>query len=570
MPKMRLATVSVLFLAAALSITLYACTDSEVEVVLPPGNAPSTPAFPAASSTAIRAHVEFLADDLLEGRLAGTRGYDIAAAYVASELAQAGVAPAGADGGWLQPVPLVESLALLPASRLVLRPARGAAIALAPGKDFLPVASLDQAKVRASAPAVFVGFGVSAPEQGYDDLAGIDLAGKVAVVFGGAPSHFTPEVRAHYSSGPTKTKSLVDRGAVGIVQIQSLQDQARTPWERLVQQSWRSRLAWADAGGQPNNAFPQLVIRASVSPARAGDLFIGAPKSLEEAYAAAEAGTPQGFELPMVIEQERHSVIRQRRSANVVGRLAGSDRALADEHVVVTAHLDHVGKGAPIGGDAIYNGALDNASGTAVMLETARLLAALPQRPRRSVLVVAVTAEESGLQGSDYFIHHPPVPRDAIVANINIDMPVALAPLADVTAFGAENSTLGAVVGRAAAAEGVILSPDAKPEEVIFVRSDQYSFVRAGIPALYIDEGQRSTDPVQDQAARVEAFLKQRYHQPGDDLTQPIDWPSLSMLARLNARVVHDVANADERPHWNAGNFFGETFGTAQTKAPAD
>lgn len=551
-----------LSLAVALALALSACTASDAP-------APPADTLPAASAPAIRAHVEFLADDLLEGRLSGTRGYDIAAGYVASEFAQIGLRPGVAEGVWLQPVALVESLSLLPPSRLVLRPSSGPAVTMAPGKDFLPVASLDQAKVLAEAPVVFAGFGVSAPDHGHDDLAGIDVKGKVVLVFGGAPSQFPPEVRAHYSAGLTKTQALVDRGAVGILQIQTRDDQQRTPWERLVQQSWRSRMAWADAQGVANGAWPQLAIRASISPEAAAALFAGAPKTLDEAYAAAEAGMPQALELPLTVEQERHSMIRQRQSANVVGVLEGTDPALKDEYVVISAHLDHVGKGAPIGGDAIYNGAFDNASGIAVMLEAARLLAASPVKPRRSVIFLAVTAEESGLQGADYFVQHPTVPREAIVANINIDMPVALAPLADVTAFGAENSTLGGVVERAAAAEGVAVTPDSKPEEVIFVRSDQYAFVRAGIPALYIDEGMRSTDPTQDQAARVEAFRKERYHQPGDDLSQAIDWPSLAMLARLNARVITEVANDDARPSWHPGNFFGETFATPAEAPPA-
>jgi hypothetical protein len=542
-----------------MALMLSACTSREGT----PSAVAADP-LPAASAPAIRAHVAFLADDLLEGRLSGTRGYDIAAGYVASEFAQIGLRPGVAGTDWMQPVALVESLSLLPPSRLVLRPTAGAPITMAPGKNFLPIASPDQATVIAEAPVVFVGFGVSAPDHGHDDLAGIDLTGKVALVFSGAPSRFAPEVRAHYSAGLTKTKTLVDRGAVGILQIQTREDQERTPWARLVQQSWRSRMAWADAQGVANGAWPQLAIRASISPDSAAAFFAGAPITLDEAYAAATAGTPQASELPLEVEQERHSMIRQRQSANVVGVLEGTDPLLKDEAVVISAHLDHVGKGAPIGGDAIYNGAFDNASGIAVMLETARLLASSPVKPRRSVIFLAVTAEESGLQGADYFVQHPTVPREAIVGNINIDMPVALAPLADVTAFGAENSTLGAAVERAAAAEGVAVTPDSKPEEVIFVRSDQYAFVRAGIPALYIDEGMRSTDPAQDQAARVAAFLKERYHQPGDDLSQAIDWPSLAMLARLNARVIADVANDDARPSWHEGNFFGETFAAPQ------
>jgi len=515
---------------------------------------------PVASADTIRAHVTFLADDALEGRLAGTRGYDIAARYVASEFAQIGLRPAGDAGTAFQRVPLVESVALLPAARLTLRPMDGAAVEFEAGKDFLPEPSLVEAEVQASAPVVFVGFGVSAPDQGHDDLAGIDLTGKVALVFGGAPAKFPPAIRAHHSSRLTKNALLAARGAVGIISLQTPEEQARTPWARLVQQSWRSRMGWVGADGTVNGGLPQLKIRAVINPARAAALFAGAPVTLEQAYAAAAAGTPQAFDLPLVVEQVRKSVIRSRASDNVVAVLEGADPALKGEYVAISAHLDHVGKGAPVGGDAIYNGAFDNAVGIGIMLETARALAALPQRPRRSVLFVAVTAEESGLQGSDFFVQHPTVPRGSIVANINMDMPVAMAPLADVTAFGAEHSSLGAVAERAAKAEGVGLAPDAKPEEVFFVRSDQYSFVRAGIPALYIDQGLTSSDPAVDQKARYETFLKDQYHQPGDDLSLPIHWDSLAMLARLNARIIDEVARTPERPAWNPGNFFGEQF----------
>jgi hypothetical protein len=556
MHNFRVSPVRMAIVAVAVILATSACSRG-------PSSADATNASRAAftaSADKVRAHVGFLADDALEGRMSGTRGYDIAARYVASELTQLGLKPGGTDGSWFQTVPLVESVSLLPAARLSLRPSSGESIALEVAKDFLPEASLVEAEVSATAPMVFVGFGVSAPDQGHDDLAGVDLTGKVAVLFGGAPAKFPPAIRAHYSSRLTKHEVLVARGAIGVIQMQSLEEQKRTPWARLVQQSWRSRMGWVGADGTVNGAWPELKVRAIINPESAAKFFVGAPRTLDEAYVAAEAGTPQAFDLPLDVEQLRRSVIQRKSSDNVIGILAGSDPTLAGEYVAISAHLDHVGKGAPIGGDAIYNGALDNASGIAIMLETARLLAGLPQRPRRSVLFVAVTAEESGLQGSDYFVQNPTVPRGSIVANINMDMPVALAPLADVTAFGAEHSSLGAVAERAAEAEGVGLAPDAKPEEVFFVRSDQYSFVRAGIPALYIDQGLTSTDPAQDQKALYEDFLKNHYHQPTDDLTRPIHWPSLAMLAQLNARIIAEVADAQARPTWNEGNFFGETF----------
>jgi Zn-dependent M28 family amino/carboxypeptidase len=559
MPRIRRAALP----AAALALFATACQHG---TPTPGADGAALPASPEA----IRAHVSFLADDTLEGRLAGTRGYDIAARYVASEYAQLGLKPAGDADTAFQRVPLVESVALLPAARLTLLPDSGAPVALEAGKDFLPDASLVDAEVQASAPVVFVSFGVSAPEQGHDDLAGIDLTGKVALVFGGAPASFPPAIRAHHSSRLTKNAVLAARGAVGVIGLQTREEQERTPWARLVQQSWRSRMGWVGADGAVNGAWPQLKIRASINPESAAAFFAGAPITLEQAYDAAAAGKPQAFELPLSVDQLRKSIIRQRASDNVVAVLEGSDPALKGEYIAISAHLDHVGKGAPVGGDAIYNGAFDNAVGIGIMLETARLLATAPRRPRRSVLFVAVTAEESGLQGSDFFVQHPTVPRGSIVANINMDMPVALAPLADVTAFGAEHSSLGAVAERAAKAEGIGLAPDEKPEEVFFVRSDQYSFVRAGIPALYIDQGMTSSDPAIDQKGPYEAFLKDKYHQPGDDLSQAIHWPSLAMLARLNTRIIADVADAKARPAWNPGNFFGETFAASAGAAATD
>jgi Zn-dependent M28 family amino/carboxypeptidase len=553
-------TASRAVVALLASLALIAC-----------GRGPAPAAVPAAAlpgtEDAIRAHVAFLADDLLEGRLAGSRGHDIAARYVASQLAQIGVKPGGVDGSWYQDVPLVEALAVIPAARMMLLPTGGGKpMELQPAEDFLPGSSTTEAEVRASAPVVFVGFGVVAPDQGHDDLAGIDLKGKVALMLGGAPAKFPPEVRAHHSSGLTKFPALIERGAVGVIQFPTPEDAKRDPWARAVQQSWRPRMSWVQPDGQPSRAYPQLRIRAALNPASAPKFFAGAPRTIEQVYAAAEAGTPQAFDLPVSVELLRRSVIGRKSSPNVIGLLEGSDPALKGEYIAISAHLDHVGKGAPVNGDSIYNGALDNAVGIAIMLETARLLATSPQRPRRSILFLAVTAEETGLVGSDYFVQNPTVQRGSIVANVNMDMPVALAPLASVLVYGAEHSSLGAAAERAAQAEGVTLAKDEQPEETFFVRSDQYSFVRAGIPALYVDQGFSSKDPALDQKALVAGFLKDRYHQPSDDLSVPIHWPSLAMLARLNTRIIGDVATADARPAWNPGNFFGETF--AKPSAP--
>jgi Zn-dependent M28 family amino/carboxypeptidase len=246
-------------------------------------------------------------------------------------------------------------------------------------------------------------------------------------------------------------------------------------------------------------------------------------------------------------------------SPNVVGLLRGTDPELADEYVVYTAHLDHTGRTtAPIDGDDINNGMYDNAMGTAIMIEAARALAASP--PRRSILFVALTAEESGLLGSDYFAHYPPVPQDSIVANVNMDMPLFLFPIDKMVAFGAEHSTLGAVADAAASAEGFTLVPDQQPDEILYSRSDQFSFVRQGIPAIWLDSSIESSDPDYDGPAITEDHLKKHYHKPSDDMTRPIFWDETLAFIRANARIGWGIGNDDARPTWNDDSFYGNLY----------
>ena len=214
----------------------------------------------------------------------------------------------------------------------------------------------------------------------------------------------------------------------------------------------------------------------------------------------------------------------------------------------IPAHLDHVGTGVPIDGDTIYNGMYDNAMGTSQLIETARAFAAMPQRPKRSIIFIALTGEERGLVGSDYYAHYPTVPGDAIVANVNLDMPLFLYPLADIIAFGAEHSSLEGVIGKAIAAEGFALTPDPMPEEVIFIRSDQYSFVKQGVPSVFLVPGFTSSDSDIDGEQLWRGFLQTYYHQPSDDLTRPVDWPSAERFARANVRIGYAIANDNAPP----------------------
>lgn len=507
----------------------------------------------------IRGHVEFLAGDLLEGRAAASRGYDIAAAYVAAQFRQAGLKTGGDDGSFLQAVPLIEATPVLPGSS-VEWVVNNKSHTFEYGTHYLPSADFVSASSTLSAPLTFAGFGIEAPQLDHDDFANLDLQGRIAVVFSGAPAKFPHSQRAYYSSSYTKFPALIAHGAVGAVIVDSPEDARLFPWERTVAMSWTPQMRWLDQDGKPQNAFEQLKLRFRFNQEAASQLFEGAPHSFREVLAAAEAGEPQGFELPGLLTLSATTGLRRTESVNVVGILSGADPRLKNEWIVVSAHLDHLGRGAAVNGDSIYNGAHDNALGAGILLEMARALSASGVRPRRSIVFAAVTAEEKGLLGSDYLAQHP-APAASIVANINIDMPLLFAPTLDFVALGEEHSTLGPIARTAVANQGYRLSPDPTPEQVSFIRSDQFSFIRDGIPAIALTGGYKSRDKKTDVAQLQRDFREHNYHQPSDDLALPMDYATAADLARINLRIALDAANAASRPRWKPGDFFGRTFG---------
>ncbi len=305
--------------------------------------------------------------------------------------------------------------------------------------------------------------------------------------------------------------------------------------------------------------FPEIQLRAQVSGAAAGRLFIAAPRTLEAAIATGERSEAQSFPLNLELTLTGKGISHPIESANVLGWLPGFDPNFANDPIVLSAHLDHLGLGPPVRGDAIYNGAMDNAIGIGVMLAIAEELATGP-RLRRPVLFAAVTAEEKGELGSNYLARHAPTRVRRFAANINVDMALFLGPVRDIVAYGGTHSTLGAAAAAAAGRCGFTVSPDPMPDRVIFIGSDQYAFVRAGVPAIFLKTGQRSIDPSVNLAERELTFRNTRYHQPSDDLTQTIDWPSVDAFAALITDLTRNVANDQTAPVWLPNDFFGKLF----------
>ncbi|MGE0813378.1 MAG: M28 family metallopeptidase [Vicinamibacterales bacterium] len=521
------------------------------------------------SADRVKQHMSTLADDKLEGRGLGSPGYEGALQYVESELTSYKLTPAGENGGFRQRVPLRNSVVVERGSSMSVRSPKGRKT-LAYGKDYLLAADPLRAEVAIDdAPVVFVGYGVSAPALGYDDYgSGVDVKDKVIAYLSGAPAVLPSNERAYYSSGAAKDAEAIKRGAIGTISFTS-PDDPRFRWDVSVAANTQGSYAWVDAQGKPNRGDPAIRGSASLNHSGVEALFAGATQSPAEVFAAAAKSVPQAFDLATRVSIATRSTHTDVESANAVARLEGSDPALKNEHVVYVAHVDHFGRGVAMNGDDIYNGAHDNASGVAIVLEVARAYAMLPTPPRRSVLFLFVTAEERGLLGSDYFARHPTVPADSIVADLTLDMPFLFHPLLDIVPYGAQHSSLVTPVTRAAQHLGIAIGTDPIPEQVLFIRSDHFSFVRQGVPSLFIKSGFATGDS-RDGAAINAGYRRDVYHKPNDDMSQAFDFEAGANHARVNFLTGWQVAQETARPAWNPGDFFGQLFGRqgATEKAP--
>ena len=522
--------------------------------------------IPAADIPRMRADVEYLSADALAGRQTGTAGYRQAADHVAARFAALGLQSVTGDD-YFQPVPFREASWGGHQATLMLH-GRDGDISFELGEDFLASPPTIGEDTATSAELVFVGYGIEAPGYGVDDYAGLDVQGKIVVVLDGRPARMPNEVGAHYASGRTKRDTAARHGAVGYITLNTPAREARRPFARSAAHLDDPNFDWLRADDIPGNAIPGMHPGVVLDIPAAKQLFMGAPRSLDTVFTEMKNGVvPRGFPLPYSATLTSSAEHRKIISPNVVGLLPGSDPQLKDEYVVFSAHLDHIGVSGnghaaegDSGHDRINNGAQDNAAGIAVMLEVARLFAESGRAPRRSILFVAVTAEEEGLLGSDYFAQHPPVPPKSMVANINLDMPMLLYPFRDVIAFGAEHSSLGRTAARAAERAGLKLSPDPMPEQVIFVRSDHYSFVRQGVPAIYLITGREAVDQNIDGAEAQVEFLRTRYHRPGDEADDQINYTAARQFAEVNYAIAREVTDADKRPRWNRESFFGELY----------
>lgn len=493
-------------------------------------------------------HVEALAADGMEGRNTGSPGYQRAAAYVAGEFERAGLKPAGVKA---YSQPMTFNVRQIDESHSSINLFRD-------GDIIVPVKLGEDANISVrsdlapsvTAGLVFAGHALVIPEADYDDLAGLDLRGKIVVFLSGGPPGIPGPLKSHYSSGPERWKALQKAGAIGTVAIANPKSMD-IPWERQSLARLAPSMSLADPSMEEAHGS-QVAI--SWNPARADTLLAGGGHTFEEILALAASGKPlPKFAIPQQLifrSSLKRSTVE---SQNVVGLYEGSDPKLKHEYIVLSAHLDHLGIGEPVNGDKIYNGAMDDASGVASLIEIARLLSEGKMKLRRSVIFLAVTGEEKGLQGSRYFAGHPTVKASQIVADINMDMFLPLFPLRYLEVQGAAESTLGEQVAAACARAGVELQQDKEPDRNLFIRSDQYSFIRNGVPALAFKFGYVKGSP---EEAVFKDWYKNRYHAPSDDLNQPVDQAAAAQFNRILLDLLQHVADDKQRPRWLESSFF--------------
>jgi hypothetical protein len=515
-------------------------------------------------SAEIKADIKYLADDKLLGRMPGTPGYQTAVNYVVARLRGLNVKPAGEKGTWLQTVrlrkaTLVKGATATITTQQMVTLSNGDTLSnviddLAAGKEITISPDPESMAQNVNAPMAFAGYGISQPKLGYDDYAGLDVKGKVVLVVRGAPDEFSSSVKAHVANTSTILKAAAHHGAVGVIIGQA--DSTVRPVVAGVRGVYSVMNDQGKVSVSRSFYSGQIKIFANVNYNVFRMLVSKADKNVKDIALLIKSGKPQSFAIPVNITANYHSFYQDIVSYNVIGKIAGSDPKLKKQYVVHSAHLDHLGIGAPVQGDSIYNGAHDNASGVASLLGIAKVYAHMKVKPKRSILVVMVTGEEMGDLGSGYFANHPTVPVKSMVADVNTDMPTIIAPLLSITALGAEHSSLAKQVNQAATYLGINVEPDPEPTQARFTRSDQYSFVVNGIPALHVKYGNKTADGKNNLAEIVAPWRAKYYHKPQDDINGVFNFEAGKKYAQLNFLIGYLVAQDIKKPVWNAGDIF--------------
>ncbi len=516
-------------------------------------------------------HVQYLADDKLQGRDTGSEGFRQAVEYVTAQFQKIGLKPAGTDG-YLQPVKF-ETRLLVPAesSLALVRDEKPETLEAADASI-----SPRSKATAVEAPLVFVGYGLVVPEAHWDELAGLDLKGKIAVYVGGqAPMDVSNNVKSHYSTAAERWTILKRAGAIGVASLQIPRTTARggrggAPTDPAAENAAGTASGGDNANGGRGGRGPAAPAFQLAEPAlqdnqdqqlaititrRGFDKFFAASGHTYEEFLKLVQDNKPLPHFPMNVSLRAAIRVKtaEVEAPNVAGLLPGSDSKLKNEYVVMSAHLDHVGIGRPVNGDSIYNGAMDDASGIASVIEIARHLKASGKKLKRSVIFLAVTAEEKGELGSQFFAAHPTEPADKIVADINLDMFLPLYPLKVIEVQGLTESTLGDTVRMVAHKDGVDVQPDQEPDQNRFIRSDQYSFIRRGVPSLAFKFGYEQGSP--EQKMRLD-WVRDRYHKPSDDLSQPVDTAAAAKFDQVIVGLLERVANDSARPHWKPDSFF--------------
>ena len=494
------------------------------------------------------AHVKFLADDSLEGRNTGSEGLRKAQAYAVEQLQKAGLEPAGVNG-FYQPIRFTQFQVDESKSSLALV-SNGQAKPLSFANDAFISSRSTRASVNLTAPLVFVGYGLKIPEKNLDELAGLELKGKIVVYLAGSPSDMPTALASHYQTAGERWKFLHAAGAIGTITIFNPASMD-IPWSRISLNRNEPSMDLADPEFLETAG---LQLGVACNPASAEKLFAGSGHTFAEIAALGKDRKPLP-RFPLAVSLKADAVIQTTavESANIVAKLPGSDPALKNEFVVLSAHIDHLGIGAPINGDRIYNGAMDDGSGSAAVLDVAANLKAHPEKIQRSLLFLLVTAEEKGLLGSKYFAAHPTVPLKSIVADINMDMFLPIVPLKILTVQGIDESDLGPRAVAIAQSMGVKPIADPEPLRNRFIRSDQYSFIKKGVPSVKVDVGFELGTPEQK---IFKDWLTNRYHAPSDDVNQPVDLQTAAGYEEFTRRLLLETANTPARPQWKPDSFF--------------